>query len=82
MHRSTKAARVRRAEVDVDVLRLNSIRGAPEVRMDAKAWKRRKSTRERLLHQHGTMSAREAPVVRLSADLNPILSARFPHLVR
>ena len=83
LHRSTKSKRKLRGEHLREELALRWDRAAPDIRDNACAWKRRRVHRDRVLHQYGgTMSAREAPAVRLSAELNPILSARFPHLMR
>lgn len=81
LHRSTKPKRKMRGEHLREELALSSERPAPDIRDNACAWKRRRVQRDgKLLHQYGGIE-RGVQVVRLSAQLNPILAARCPHLV-
>lgn len=78
-HRSAKARVIRHNEPDRIERRLPSTRPAPESRDTARASGKRRV--ERVLHQHGEFALAGARSVRLRRELNPILAARFPHLV-
>ena len=78
-HRSTKSKRSILGSNGTAEISLSCKRPAPDIRERASACKRRPLVEGRALHQHG--SSASSGMVRLNAETNPILAARFPHLV-